>query len=113
MGTAISSSLIDPQLRLPECPLKTTTMVFPVPVDVRLDGLVTVLTEGGDRTSRQELTAALIFHAPDNATQLSKILRAFRTGRAGEAQLASQTPENVLTFQRQKPGRRKRAPQAG
>ena len=108
MGTAINSSLIDPQLRLPDCPPKTTTMVFPVPVDVRLDGLVTLLTEGGDRTSRQEVTAALIFHAPDSAQSLSRILRAYRTARAGQAQLASQTPENVLTFQRQKPGRRKR-----
>lgn len=99
---------VDPALPLDECEEKPAAVAWPLPVDRRLDELVSRARDYGERTTRKELAAAIVFGFDSTAEDISALLRRFRTATAGDAVLERPTDENVLRLPRHRPGPRVR-----
>lgn len=100
---------LDPEAPLLECEEKASAVSWPLPVDRRLDELLERLRRAGERTTRKELAAAIVFSCPTDAEDLSRALRAYRTATVADA-LVSDIPEsgNVISIERHRPGPRAR-----
>jgi hypothetical protein len=94
--------------RLAKCEQKNAAIIWPLPIDYRLDRLVEAVEEVGERTSRKELAAAIVLDAPDSPDELSQLLRRYRMARVEDAGLTVPEGENVVSIQRYKPGPRPR-----
>jgi hypothetical protein len=81
---------------------------WPLAVHHRLDQLVACAVDEGERTTRKELAAAIVFSAPESGAQLSKVLRKYRRARVRDALLNVPTGENVVELKRPGPGPRVR-----
>lgn len=99
---------VDPALPLDECEEKASAVAWPLPVDRRLDELVTRARDFGERTTRKELAAAIVFDFELSAEDISNLLRRFRTATAGDTVLELPGDENVLRLPRHRPGPRVR-----
>ena len=98
---------IDPRERLDRCPSKGAALTWPVPLDEHLDRLRETVEAGGERTTRRELAAAILFSAPTDRDRLARLLRKYRL--ATVAQLGHDAlGENVVEFSSHKPGPRAR-----
>ena len=97
---------LDPDARLTDCPEKPSAIAWPMPVDRRLDELVAVARDYGERTNRKELAAAIVLGSPDDGERLSELLRQFRRAKARDAVLSDPGADNVLHLPRHRPGPR-------
>lgn len=97
---------IDPDQRLPDCPEKAAATTWPYPIDRRLDQLVDAARDAGERTTRKELAAALVFAAQPDGEALGELLKRFRRARARDAVVDSVDGDNVLRLPRHRPGPR-------
>ena len=88
-----------------DCPQKAAAVSWPLPVDMRLDGLLSQADAAGENTSRKELAAAIIASAKFSDVQLGKLLRWYRTLKVREL-LTVPDGDNVVRFSKRKPGPR-------
>ena len=98
---------IDPRDRLDACPTKGAALTWPVPLDEHLDTLKSRAEASGERTTRRELAAAILYAAPKDGEKLAKMLKQYRMATVSEL-VGGQLGENVVTFTSRKPGPRPR-----
>lgn len=78
------------------------------PVSARVDALVELVEEAGERTNRKELVAALIVGATPEASRLVALLRRYRSALARDTLLSPDNAPSVLVFPTLHPGPRRR-----
>ena len=108
MASAEQPTRIPPETPLPACPERPIGLSLPHPISVRLDLLLELVEQAGERTSRKELIASLIYAAADDAEELIRWLHLYRTGRADSVYPSSNAPAQVLEPQPGRPGPRPR-----
>jgi hypothetical protein len=92
--------------RIESCPAVQTNVMWPVPVDQRLNELLDRLSGAGDGdTTRSRLLAALVVGAPSDPDELRDVLRAYGRLTAGKVVLQPTGPIEPRT---RRPGRRPR-----
>jgi len=92
-----------------ECEKWPTNIIWPAPIDVRLNALVDRAIQAGepDTLSRSELLAALVLAAPSEGEELTTILRTYRKAKVAQCMTAGSTSNgNVITLEARRPGRR-------
>lgn len=78
------------------------------PMSARLDALVDLVEDTGERTNRKELVASLVLGAvPDGAT-LAALVRRYRTAAARDTLIDPDPSVTVLVFSPRSPGPRRR-----
>lgn len=88
---------------------RSVGLALSAPLSARLDALVGLVVESGDRTSRKELIAALILAAEPNGEDLAGLVRAFRKALTRDTLVDSECVTEV-SQERHKPGPRRRRP---
>ena len=83
-------------------------MALSDPLSARLDALVALVEEAGERTNRKELVAALILDATPDRTALAGVLRRYRTATARDTLLEADPSAAALIFRSPSPGPRRR-----
>ena len=99
---------IPPQTPLPSCPERSVGLSLPVPITARLDLLVELAEQAGERTSRKEIVATCILAAPDGADELVRWLRIDRKSPADSAYTSGARVADVLELRPARPGPRPR-----
>jgi hypothetical protein len=99
---------IAPETPLPACPERSIGLSLPVPINARLDLLVELAEQAGERTSRKEIVAACILGAPDGAEELVRWLRIYRKSAADSVYTSGATLGSVLELGPARPGPRPR-----
>ncbi len=99
---------IPPETPLPSCPERSIGLSLPVPINARLDLLVELAEQAGERTSRKEIVATCILGAPDTADELVRWLRIYRRSSADSTATSGAKLEDVLELRPLRPGRRPR-----
>jgi hypothetical protein len=98
--------------RLARARPKSASLSWPIPVDGYLDELLEIVEDDGERTSRKELLAALVFATEPDTEALVRALHDYR--RATVADLVDRLgapdalPDNVVEFPRRGAGPRPR-----
>lgn len=80
---------------------------WPRPLHERVDDLVELATSVGERTTRKELVAAVVFNTPLDGPQLAKILKRYRLATVRDALRSPGESDNVIEFERHGPGPRR------
>jgi hypothetical protein len=93
---------------LSDSPERSVGLALPVPISDRVDALVALTEETGDRTNRKELIASLILAAPANGEELARALRRFRQATVGDARLELDSTAHVFQVPPPRPGPRPR-----
>lgn len=79
--------------RIERCPPIQTNVMWPVPVDQRLNELIERLADAGEGdTTRSRLLAALVAGAPTDLDELRKLLRKYGQLTAGKVVLQTRGP---------------------
>lgn len=92
--------------RVELCPAVQTNVLWPVPVDQRLNELLDRLAEAGEgEITRSRLLAALVAGAPTDPDTLKRVLSAYGRLTAGKVVLQPTGPINPPI---RRPGRRPR-----
>jgi hypothetical protein len=94
---------IAPDEKLRECEVWQTNIRWPVPVDTRLNALIELAEDEGESLTRSDLVAALVCAAPTSGAELGKLLKSYRTKRAGDIAIGE---AEVVPLPVRKPGRR-------
>src|SRR3989442_12570636 len=97
---------IPPQTPLPSCPERAVGLSLPVPITARIDQLVELAEQAGERTSRKEIVATCILGAPDDADELVRWLRIYRRSPAASTPASGANLVHVLELRRAPPGPR-------
>jgi hypothetical protein len=79
------------------------------PLSARLDALVDLVEDTGERTNRKELVAGLILAAAADGRILAALVRRYRTAAARDTLIVADPTVAVLVFPPRSPGPRKRA----
>lgn len=93
---------------LPECPEKRIGLSLPAPISERLDDLVTLAEQTGERTNRKELIASLILAASTTGEEVAALLRNYRQAKARDARPGGATAEATIVIRSHRPGPRPR-----
>lgn len=80
-----------------------TNVRWPLPVDQRLNELVSMLSAGGVHVTRSQLLAALVAHAPSEMLDLQDLLMSYSQKSAGAIVLQ---PRGDVIVRKRRPGRR-------
>ena len=99
---------IPPQTPLPRCPERPVGLSLPVPINARLDQLVELAEQAGERTSRKEIVAVCIMGSPSNADELIRRLRLYRRTPANGVYTSGPILVDALQLQPARPGPRRR-----
>jgi hypothetical protein len=89
--------------RVVRCPYIQTNVRWPLPVDQRLNELVSLLSKRGVHVTRSQLIAALVAHAPTAAAELQELFAKYSYQSAGSVVL--QKRGDIVPAKR-RPGRR-------
>jgi hypothetical protein len=89
--------------RVVRCPYVQTNVRWPLPVDQRLNELVSLLGNAGTPVTRSQLVAALVARAPAAASELQELVVRYKRQSAGSVVL--QTRGDIMPAKR-RPGRR-------
>jgi hypothetical protein len=76
---------IDADSLLPTCPKVQSSVLWPAPIDLRLNDLVDDATRVGERLSKADALAALVLAAPTDPEELGQLVRKYRSARARDA----------------------------
>lgn len=79
----------------------------PFPLEERLNQLLQLADDAGQRTDKTELVAAFLYASPADAEGLEAVLHSYRIASAGDALLAPPA-DNVVRLKRRGPGPRRR-----
>ena len=97
---------IERATRIERCPPVQTNVMWPVPVDQRLNELIDRLADAGEGdTTRSRLLAALVAGAPTDTEELRLLLSAYGQLTAGTVVLQ---PKGPINLPERRPGRRPR-----
>lgn len=96
------TSEVFPSTRLGALEKVQTNVRWEPPVDRRARDLVRIMNEGGERASKSELVAALVFHAPDDPERLSEMVRSYRVATVADAGVLGATVVDLA--ERRRPG---------
>jgi hypothetical protein len=99
---------IPPETPLPSCPERAIGLSLPIPITARIDLLVELAEQAGERTSRKEIVATCILGAPDGAEELVRWLRLYRKSPADSTATGGARLEDVLELRPARPGPRAR-----
>ena len=99
---------IPPQTPLPCCPERPVGLSLPLPITARIDLLVELAEQAGERTSRKEIVAACILAAPDRADELIRWLHIYRSSPADSVYTSGANLGDVLKLRPARPGPRPR-----
>jgi hypothetical protein len=102
------SAQIPPQTPLPSCPERPVGLSLPVPINARIDLLVELAEQAGERTSRKEIVAACILGSPDTADELLHWLHIYRRSPADSTYTSGAKLGSVLELHPTRPGPRPR-----
>jgi len=102
------SAQIPSDTPLPSCPERSVELSLPVPINARIDLLVELAEQAGERTSRKEIVAACILGSPDTADELVRWLRIYRKSPADSTYTSGAKREDVLELRTARPGPRPR-----
>lgn len=102
------STQIPPQTPLPSCPERSIGLSLPVPINARLDLLVELAEQAGERTNRKEIVAACILGSPDTADELVRWLHTYRRSPADSVYTSGAKLGDVLELRPARPGPRPR-----
>ncbi len=89
--------------RVVRCPYIQTNVRWPLPVDQRLNELVSLLAKGGVHVTRSQLVAALVARAPIAVAELQELFAKYSDQSAGSVVL--QKRGDIIPAKR-RPGRR-------
>jgi hypothetical protein len=89
--------------RVVRCPYVQTNLRWPLPVDQRLNELVSLLGERGVHVTRSQLVAALVAGAPTVVAELQELFVTYSSQSAGSVVL--QRRGDIVPAER-RPGRR-------
>src|SRR5437867_4175679 len=95
------------EVRLHRCHDVPVGVRVPFPLEERLNQLLEMADDAGQRTDKTELVAAFLYVSPSDVEGLESVLRGYRIATAGDALLAP-PPDNVVRLQRRRPGPRTR-----
>jgi len=98
---------LPPETLLPSCPERSVGLSLPLPISARLDLLVALAEQVGERTSRKEIVAACILGSPDGAEELVRWLRIYRRSPAVSVYTSGSALED-LELRPARPGPRPR-----
>jgi hypothetical protein len=87
---------------------RSVGLSLPVPINARIDLLVELAEQAGERTSRKEIVAACILGAPDGAEELVRWLRIYRGSPADSTYTSGAKLGDVLELRPARPGPRPR-----
>ena len=104
----MSATRVDPHDPLTACPEAQHGLVLPTPLSARLDALVQIARDGGERTNRKELIAALILAASESDTAIARAVRTYRRATVQNAFVAGQDREPFLDTRPSPRGPRRR-----
>ncbi len=99
---------IPPETLLPACPERPVGLSLPLPISARLDQLVELAEQAGERTSRKEIIASCILGAPDGPPELIRWLRLYRSSSAESVYTAGPKLVDALAQGTPRPGPRSR-----
>ena len=99
---------IPPETPLPSCPERSVGLSLPVPVNARIDLLVELAEQAGERTSRKEIVAVCILGAPDGADELVRWLHIYRRSPADSVYPSGPQQADALELRPARPGPRPR-----
>lgn len=105
---AEGSAQIPPETPLPSCPERSVGLSLPLPITARIDLLVELAEQAGERTSRKEIVATCVLGAPDGAEELVRWLRIYRRSPADSVYPSGPMLEDVLALRPARPGPRPR-----
>ncbi|SRR6266516_732404 len=106
---ADTHATIPPQTPLPRCPERSVGLSLPVPINARLDQLVELAEQAGERTSRKEIVGVCIMGSPSNAHELIRRIRLYRrTPANGVYTSGGPILVDALQLQPARPGPRRR-----
>ena len=97
-----------PTTPLPSCPERSVRLSLPVPINARLDQLVRLAEQAGERTSRKEIVAVCILGAPDGADEMVRWLRICRKSTADSTATSGANLNDLLELRPTPPGPRPR-----
>lgn len=89
----------------------STTMKWPAPLHQRLNELVDLAVAAGEKTSRSELTAALVLNAVEDGQELGRLIHNLRLARVRDVlvnRAAIGKDAKVITLVGRSPGPRSR-----
>ena len=101
-------SRLEPDRPLRAAPERSVGLSLPAPISARVDALVAVIEQHGERTNRKELIAALILAAQAEADDLAAAIRRYRRALIRDALLDPESAIVALDLPPQKPGPRPR-----
>ncbi|MGE3422679.1 MAG: hypothetical protein AB7N24_11590 [Dehalococcoidia bacterium] len=96
---------------LRNCPEQRIGLALPAVLSDRVDALVALAEEAGERTTRKELIAALILNASSNLDEISTLLRRYRLATVKSALIADRQQSASFHPMPRKPGPRPRRQQ--
>lgn len=89
--------------RVVRCPYVQTNVRWPLPVDQRLNELVSLLSDGGVNVTRSQLVAALVASAPTALTDLKDLVIKYTGQTVGSVVLQRR---GAIVPSERRPGRR-------
>jgi hypothetical protein len=98
---------LDPAARAAKTPSKPAAISWPFPIDRRLDQLVDIANDAGAGTRRNELAAALMAAASEDAESLLAAVLSYRRANVRDVVLGVPQGTNVIELPRYRPGRRR------
>jgi hypothetical protein len=108
MEAVMPRARVDATKRLRDCAEGTVGLALPRPLSDRVDALVSLADDHGERTSRKELIAALILDAPVDGSRLAKLLSRYRLATARDALLDPESAGATIPLAERRPGPRAR-----
>lgn len=93
---------------LRDSPEQSVGLVLPAAISDRVDALVALTEETGERTNRKELIASLILAAPKRGRDLSNALRRYRHATVRDTLLEPNSVSAEVNSPIHKPGPRAR-----
>ena len=100
---------VDRTSPLSSCETKGASVTWPLPLDVHVDHLVEQVEAAHERTTRRELVAAVVYAAPRDGRQLSKLLKRYRAATVADVAAGADVGGDVAVYQTHGPGPRRRA----
>src|SRR5260370_20481766 len=99
------SLIVASDARLFRCHDVPVGVRVPFPLEERLNQLLVLAEDAGERTNKTELVAAFLYASPGDAIELGSTLRSYRIASAGDA-LLTPPADNVVRLSRRGPGPR-------
>ena len=93
---------------LPRSPDRSVGLVLPVVLSDRLDKLVMIAEQHGERTSRREVVAALLLAARPSGHTLSQLIHSYRRADVSAALIGTRADDKAFVVPKSKPGPRPR-----